>query len=151
VRARRFSTPVLHPNISASGEIDLDVLRYRPLGVVCDQLSLRLMVFSHPVARPQGYSPVLYAQLLLLSIVSFLTDPNPGCSDGRPGFEHALELSVLCQRDPSGYARAVEDHTRAHAIATPQRLEQELGRYSSVLAREVGVGTRLQEQATAGV
>lgn len=90
-----------------------------------------------------SYSPVLYTQLLLLSIVSFLNDPNPGCSDHKPTFTSAAELSSLYLRNFSAYQDMVRQHTLSEAVMTPPRLRQVLGKYSTSLAEEVAC--RVQE------
>ena len=77
----RFTTPIYHPNVSRSS------------GGICVSIT-----------KPEGWSPSLTIEKVLISIRSLLDDPN---------WEDPLEpeLSNLHHRNPKEFARLAKEHT----------------------------------------
>ena len=82
-----FITKMYHPNISTSGGICLDLL-------------------------VDKWLPSYHVASLLVSIRSFLDDPNP---------EHGLNSEALDQfrKDKAGYARTVKQYIKSYASEPP--------------------------------
>lgn len=103
-----FLTPILHPNISIDGRIDLDILGDR-------------------------HSPSLSTPTIFLSLISFLGDPYPGCSDRKIGFPTHQGLSALYVQNYPMFYRLAAKQTVSRAVVSEAMLKDTLRGYDNLL------------------
>lgn len=71
----KFTTRVYHPNIDSSGGICLDIIK--PLGMQGSAWSPTMTVSKGTTGLAHVALFVMRTHLVLISLVSLLTDPNP--------------------------------------------------------------------------